>query len=60
MGMIQKCDKCKRYYKIDESFQFNKVQINDDKELVWYLCDKCTDSLKNWMKGRILNKETNK
>lgn len=51
MGLIQKCDKCKRYYRLSGDAQFNKVRINDDKSLTWFLCDKCTSSLIDWMKG---------
>ena len=55
MSLIEKCDKCKRYYRVGEDFQFNKVQVFRNKEiLTWLLCDKCTNSLEDWMKGRIL------
>lgn len=54
MGLIKKCDKCKRYYKIDDNYTFNKIQIHiNDDTLTWLLCDKCTESLIGWMKGRI-------
>ena len=58
MGLIKKCDKCKRYYKLDEDYQFNKVQIDNREDLTWFLCNKCTSSLMDWMKGRILSKKT--
>ena len=57
MGLIQKCDKCKRYYRLSGDAQFNKVRINDDKYLTWFLCDKCTSFLIDWMKG--INRKNN-
>ena len=57
MSLIEKCDKCRRYYRVDEDFQFNKVQVfKNNKKLTWLLCDKCTNSLEDWMKGRILKR----
>ena len=57
MSLIEKCDKCRRYYRVDEDFQFNKVQVFKNKRiLTWFLCDKCTNSLEDWMKGRILKR----
>lgn len=61
MNLIEKCDKCRRYYRIGEDYKFNKVEIDDGADAkVWYLCDKCTELLVKWMKGKVLSGVENK
>lgn len=56
MGLIRKCDKCRKYHRLSEDYQFNKVEIDDGAEpKVWFLCDECTELLVEWMKGRVLS-----
>lgn len=54
MGLIRKCDKCRRYYKFES--QPNKINVykKDILNETYVLCDKCTESFINWMKGRII------
>lgn len=55
MGDIKKCDKCKKYYRLDDDYHFSRIQIDEREDLTWLLCSKCTNSLIDWMKGRILS-----
>ena len=57
MGLVKKCDKCKRYYRLDNEHHFHKIQIDKDENLTWSLCNRCTCSFIEWMKGRILKGE---
>lgn len=52
MGLIRKCDKCKKWYRIDEnSLPYNVCIHNEDSNMSWLLCDDCIELLVNWMKG---------
>ena len=55
MGLVKKCDKCKRYYRLNDEYHFHKIQIDKDEKLTWSLCNKCTHSFIEWIKGRVLN-----
>ena len=52
MGLIRKCDKCKKWYRIDEnSLPYNVCVHDEDSNMSWLLCSDCIKSLINWMKG---------
>ena len=52
MGLIRKCDKCKKWYRIDENSPPYNVCVHDkDSNMSWLLCNDCIELLINWMKG---------
>ena len=55
MGLIRKCDRCRKWYKVNDDYAPHNVRINSpldtDDNMGWLLCNDCIKSLLDWMKG---------
>lgn len=53
MGLIRKCDKCRKYFRENDEHPYNEIHLwKRGEKFIWILCDECVGAFDDWIRGR--------